>query len=176
MGAPPRAQEASRRQRQYLRREKAVALSQGYRLIKRYIHILIAVLVVLIGFNVSTEIALAPTVHAQYDAPVSIVAAPEASTTKAIPKEIPDAIACNCVSYLHTLIVDLPLQKDIIPNGPPSVGGVVVLNYHGTPHLAYITGFTADGVEVKEANYHHCEYDTRVIKWNDEALVGFWHA
>lgn len=85
-----------------------------------------------------------------------------------------DKIACNCYAYLVTKIKGLPRMDEIVPNSPPTIGGVVVMNYHGVPHVALITGFTNDGVIVSESNYHHCLYDTRTVSWTDKALVGFF--
>lgn len=125
-------------------------------------------------------VVTAPTrVHAQYDAPVVTVIKPEtveATSTPVAKKAVKkyDFVACNCYALLKQKIPNLPMMNQIVPNSPPTVGGAVVMNYYGIPHVAYIVGLTEDGVVVEESNYHHCKYDTRTVSWTDKALLGFW--
>lgn len=111
-----------------------------------------------------TSIVSAPTALAQQNA----------TSTPAVVLPEPDPTSCNCWSYLQTRIKDLPLMNQVKPNSTPVVGGVVILDYHGVPHVAYIEALEDDGVLVSESNYKHCTYDKRVISWTDKALVGYY--
>lgn len=84
---------------------------------------------------------------------------------------------CSCVSTARNLGVDIPLNmnaSDFKPNSTPVINGLVILQYPKAWHVAVITGFTDDGFSVVEGNYKPCQKDTRVLKWNDPHIVGFW--
>lgn len=82
---------------------------------------------------------------------------------------------CNCYSYVKgNYISNLPKMADIVPNDAPRVGGLIILNYHGVKHIAYITKVDEDGVNVREANYTKCLTGSRKILFTDVHLQGFW--
>jgi len=90
------------------------------------------------------------------------------------PKEY-DPVACSCVLYAQQFL-DLPKNTnaiDLISNSQPTIGGGILLNYNGVGHIAVIMKFEKDGFLVKESNYKKCEYTTRIIKYDDKAIVGF---
>lgn len=66
-------------------------------------------------------------------------------------------------------------MTQVVPNSVPIVGGVVIMQYGDLPHVAYIKALETDGILVSEANYHHCQFDTRLIRWDDPHIVGFFH-
>lgn len=129
-------------------------------------------ILILAGVFAAPAIAIAPeAVHAEQiepSLPPPLMAATSTENTMSY---------CSCVKYARTLIPNLPRgdASDFKANGPPQVGGLVLLDYDGTGHVAVITGFTADGITVSEGNYHHCEKDTRIILLNDPHIIGFWH-
>ena len=113
----------------------------------------------------TTQEIVAPKVYAQN---ISI------ETTVPIPKQ-----ECSCVVFAKGLIPELPWgdAKDLVPNSPyPRVGGVVIINYNGTYHLAPIydkvstTGF----IPIHDFNYKPCEETWREIHISDPRIVGYW--
>ncbi len=87
---------------------------------------------------------------------------------------------CSCVSYLREFIPSTPHVDAVwytnFPRVTPAVGEVVMFNYDGVYHVAYVSELQEDGFIIHEANFHKCEKDTRIIKWNDPHLIGFWAA
>lgn len=84
---------------------------------------------------------------------------------------------CSCVVYARQRGVAIPYNTDagdLVPNSPPTPGGLVLLRYPKADHVAVITGFTEHGVMVREGNYKHCKETIREIRFDDRALRGFW--
>lgn len=92
------------------------------------------------------------------------------------------AINCSCILYLrHTLGVPIRGNaENIEPNGTPTVGGLILFEYTSSTssgaisHAAFISAFVPQGYLVKEANFSPCVSATRVVKYNDPAIRGFW--
>lgn len=66
-------------------------------------------------------------------------------------------------------------MTQVTPNSVPRVGGAVVMEYGDLPHVAYIEAIETDGVLVSESNYVHCQYDNRLISWQDVHLRGYYY-
>lgn len=85
--------------------------------------------------------------------------------------------SCNCWSYIKAnYIHNLPGTKYLIPNSGPVVGGVVLFNYRGVKHYAYIESVSKNYVYISEANYTRCKIGERKISLYDPHIVGFWSA
>lgn len=86
-------------------------------------------------------------------------------------------VVCSCSSFAHVLNPKIPIKnaEDYTPNGAPTIGGLVLLKYPKAAHVAVITGFTGNGVTVRETNYEPCKMGRREILFTDPALVGFWN-
>lgn len=89
-------------------------------------------------------------------------------------------VACNCYLYLKTRIRGLPSMAAIVPNGPPSVGTVAILEYKDREtgalikHVALIESMDATSFTVAETNWTACLFDRRTIEWGDPHLRGFF--
>ena len=83
-------------------------------------------------------------------------------------------VVCNCFSFVKTKIRNIPQMDDIKPNSVPTVGGIVIMNYRGVKHIAYIEKILENGVLVFESNYRPCSLGKRVIEWTDPSLIGYW--
>lgn len=118
---------------------------------------------------------------------VTVYLATPVTLADALPPPVPTvapivapAAFCSCVSYLRTYIPSTPRVDAIwfkdFPKVTPAVGRVAVFYYptSGEYHVAYISSIQGDGFTVKEANYHHCQEDTRFVSWQDSHIVGFW--
>lgn len=86
-----------------------------------------------------------------------------------------DDIGHNCVSYIKSLGINVPLgdAKDQIPNSLPRVGGVVIMMYGDIGHLAYIKKIDKDGLHISESNFHRGLITERVISVLDPHIVGY---
>jgi len=86
---------------------------------------------------------------------------------------------CSCVQGARRLGADIPLIDakwfQLFPSQMPVVGGIVLLQYGDVWHVARISELLEEGVRIEEYNYRKCQYTTRIIKWDDEHLRGFWH-
>lgn len=85
--------------------------------------------------------------------------------------------SCSCIQMAKALHVPIPKGYnawDIIPNGPPAKGGLIVFSYHGVRHVAVIQSFGTEGIVVRESNYTPCKIGTRTISYSDPHIVGFW--
>ena len=82
----------------------------------------------------------------------------------------------SCVSYVRTFLPQVPHvdAKWFKPNTTIAVGRLVIFNYNGVWHVAYITALNAETFTVKEANYIPYKLDTREVDYNDPHIVGFW--
>ena len=87
-----------------------------------------------------------------------------------------NTIFCSCVLTARYLGAPLPYgdAHSLIPNATPIVGGVVILRYGNTYHVAYITKLD-DYIHIAEGNFIHCEYTERTIPFSDKHIVGFWY-
>jgi len=83
--------------------------------------------------------------------------------------------SCNCFSYIKTIYPNFPAQDTLAPNSGPRIGAVVLMNYDGIPHYAYITAVSGDYFTVREANLTPCVLDTRQVSWTDKHIQGYWH-
>lgn len=83
-------------------------------------------------------------------------------------------VVANCYSYAQLFVGKLPKMAEIKPNGPPKVGGLVILQYGKVKHLAVITALTEKGIKVKEANFEPAKLTTRTILWSDSRIIGFY--
>jgi hypothetical protein len=83
----------------------------------------------------------------------------------------------SCMYYLQ-LHKNLAISGDAIdqvPNKPlieVEVGDVIILNYDGVGHVAYVEQRFPKAVWVSETNYRAGEYSERAIKLNDPRIVG----
>lgn len=82
---------------------------------------------------------------------------------------------CNCKAEVRRLGAKVPMG-DVKPNSLyPRVGGIIILNYNGKLHYAYVVSVEGDGIHISEANYIKCSRTQRVIAFDDPNTVGFWH-
>ncbi len=86
--------------------------------------------------------------------------------------------SCSCVRYVHELVPDVPLVDAVWFQSfgfrvPPAVGRIALLQYGEVSHVAVISAITTNGFEVREANFHKCQKDTRFIQWDSPEIVGF---
>jgi len=93
-----------------------------------------------------------------------------------------EGVFCSCVRSARYLGVNVPLIDaiDLQPNGPPQVGGVVLLNYLNSDgevvgHMAKIEGLLPKGMAIREGNKKRCLETSRFIFYSDPAIRGFWH-
>ena len=83
---------------------------------------------------------------------------------------------CNCRSEANRLGAKIPTGV-VKPNTPfPRVGGVVIFDYNGVPHYAYIDSVEVDGIHISEANFIKCARSKRVIAFDDPNIVGYRHS
>ncbi len=85
---------------------------------------------------------------------------------------------CSCVAGVRVYVPTLAHMDAVwfasLPHSTPAPGRVVVFNYSGIYHVAYILSVTEEGFTVYEWNYHHCQKDTRFISWNDPHIASFF--
>lgn len=95
---------------------------------------------------------------------------------------------CGCVTYARSLGASLPRGYDaidyvkwinILPKSPPTVGSVAIFKYgegRARHHLAYVYKLEETGFIAKEeiAIDGECVRRTRLVEWNDKALLGFY--
>lgn len=92
-------------------------------------------------------------------------------------ESIEDSIFCSCIKTARLEGVDIPYNtnaEDFIPNSSPQIGGLVLMDYNGTSHIAVIKEFTEEGISIVEGNKIPCEKSQRVIPYNYYAIKGFW--
>lgn len=83
--------------------------------------------------------------------------------------------SCNCYQFAKYVSgYKLPLMKDIQPNTYAFEGALVIFDYDGVKHLAYIEKFNETTMTVREANYIKCSNANRDVDYNDPAIKGFW--
>lgn len=87
-------------------------------------------------------------------------------------------VKCSCVQYLREVLGveihgDAKTQQPNITFRELQYGDVVILNYSGTWHVGMFVETTNEGILIKDSNYTPCTPRTRLIPFNDEALVGF---
>jgi hypothetical protein len=82
---------------------------------------------------------------------------------------------CNCYQFVKIFVGNLPRMKEIMSNSRvPRVGGLIILDYNGLKHIAYLVKVSKDGIHVKEANFTPCLAAERLIDFTDKAIVGFY--
>lgn len=86
-------------------------------------------------------------------------------------KEDEQYTSCNCWQYVKAVLGTTPsLTQKTTPRG----GSIAVFDYSGTPHYAVVLELKNDGFIVREANYEPCKTGTRLIKWGDTHIKGFY--
>jgi len=89
-----------------------------------------------------------------------------------------NSVYCYCGRYIKYKY-GVPINKDASEYEPNiqfinvKRGDLVLLKYGEVAHLAYLLEITNSGLFVDESNYEPCKSGTRLIEWNDEALIGF---
>lgn len=86
-------------------------------------------------------------------------------------------VSCSCVKTARLLGVKFPkiqTPADLVPNASPTVGGVVVLKYGSTWHMAKITKLNEGTMSVREGNFEPCAITSREISYNDSHIRGFY--
>ena len=90
---------------------------------------------------------------------------------------------CSCISFARSRR-DLPSpvytpdwfwkHGNGYSNISPAPGLIVITSEGPVGHMAIITKVTSTSLEVIEANYKHCEVDTRTIPLDSPVILGFW--
>ena len=85
------------------------------------------------------------------------------------------SIDCSCMLYIQSRGIELfGDAKDQTPNSDvPMVGGVVLLQYNGINHAAYIESVHGTGIKVSETNYKKCKYTERIILYGSPSIIGY---
>lgn len=84
-------------------------------------------------------------------------------------------VVCSCWALVKTRIPTFPSTKEIIVNSSkPEVGSVVIENFNGINHYAFIEKVDKTEFTVYESNYHPCLTGNRIISINDKHIVGYW--
>ena len=86
---------------------------------------------------------------------------------------------CNCYAIVQTNYPGrLPRMKDIVPNTPiPMKGVVAIFDYNGVKHIGLVTEVHNDGaLTLFEGNKSKCIVGFRIVELSDPHLVGFWSA
>lgn len=72
----------------------------------------------------------------------------------------------NCYLFIKSKIPEFPSTKDLKTSDIPHVGGVVILDYNGTPHYAFIPNpITKEGFRVQQTNLKKGEYTEDFLTW-----------
>lgn len=83
-------------------------------------------------------------------------------------------VVCNCWALVKTLIPNLPMTKDIIPNiNKPVVGSVLIAQYGALRHYAIVEKVEGDTFTIYESNFHPCLTGNRTLNINDPHIIGF---
>lgn len=83
--------------------------------------------------------------------------------------------SCSCVQFVKAMGVKVKGDASAIaPNGPPTIGGLVLFDYNGVGHVALIESFTSTGIHVKEANFEKCRVTERDVSFDDPHVRGYW--
>lgn len=83
---------------------------------------------------------------------------------------------CSCILYAQNYI-KLPAVKSVseLPaNSYPAIGRAVLFRYSNSDHIGIITNWEIGGFKIRESNYHKCQENFRIIKFNDKAIRGFY--
>lgn len=83
-------------------------------------------------------------------------------------------VACNCTFFVRAKMPSLPLIDEIQPNANRHVGAVAVFKYPNVRHVAYVKEVQKDYFVVQEANFIPCFIGERNVRYDDNALLGFW--
>lgn len=90
---------------------------------------------------------------------------------------------CSCIVGAREYGVDIPYNTnadDLEPNGIPEIGGLILLSYSKSYHVAVNVEFGEDGILVYEENFNNpeggCRKGFRLISWEEvgENARGFW--
>lgn len=85
--------------------------------------------------------------------------------------------ACSCIRTARAEGTPIPYgtdAKDLIPNSPPTIGGLIIFKYGDTYHVAKILSFTSAGFFVVEGNRNRCLREERTVYYEDPFIIGFW--
>lgn len=94
-------------------------------------------------------------------------------------ESIDSSVYCSCVLTARAYGVNIPFNtdaRDLKPNSPPAIGGLVLLSYPKAEHVATIVALGPDSMKVVEGNMRHCQRDERWIAYTDYHIRGFWVA
>jgi len=84
---------------------------------------------------------------------------------------------CECVRYIREVLgVNIKGDAHTIKSNTdiPIKGGVVLLNYDGIAHVAYVKEVLLDRFIIQESNFKKCTPTERVIKKNDVHITGYY--
>lgn len=86
---------------------------------------------------------------------------------------------CSCIQTAKMLGVPIPRGTDaseIMPDGTPKKGGLLLLKYGKIYHVAVIQEINIEGnyYLVKEGNYQKCKLTVRKIPRDSLSIRGFW--
>jgi len=85
----------------------------------------------------------------------------------------------SCIHTARLLGVDIPLlgengsAKDLEPNSPPTLEGLILFSYKDIDHVAVILSFEENGFWVGEGNRIAGEYSERLVHYIDPFIRGF---
>ena len=84
---------------------------------------------------------------------------------------------CSCIQTARALGVKIPPKhdaEDLMPNSPPIVGGLVLLKYGRSYHIAVIQELGEEKMKIREGNFLPCKIGYRSLSYGDKAIRGFW--
>jgi len=81
----------------------------------------------------------------------------------------------SCITTARLLGVPLPKGNadQLIPNGSPTKGGVILFSYEENDHVAVILQLFERGMWVGEGNFKAGEYGERFVYYDDPFIRGF---
>lgn len=85
---------------------------------------------------------------------------------------------CSCIKTARLQGARIPYgtnASELVPNAPPTVGGLVLMKYPKSYHVAYIKELRDNGIVIVEGNYPTCTKRERVIPYSYKAIRGFWY-
>lgn len=117
--------------------------------------------------------------------PLNVASAPEAPKNNTVdhPKPytrpvevVPSSILANCYLYAKHIYPNLPPTKEIWANLTQEPGGVAVFKYaSGLEHYAVVDFVGTSTISISETNFRAGTMSKRVIQFDDENLVGYFH-
>lgn len=92
-------------------------------------------------------------------------------------EELHGLTACSCIRTARAEGTQIPYgtdAKDLIPNSPPAINGLIIFQYGEISHVAKILSFTSTGFFVVEGNRNLCLREKRIVRYDDPFIIGFW--